>query len=120
MRALFFDLPWLDGEDTREWPLIERKKMLRVVALSESLFNSWDDALLFRDLATLERHRFGLHNLRHSLSRVRPVSASVRVGRRKSSRPIYEERVLSRSGNNEVANVNIPAKTRPRSDCGNR
>ena len=57
MRALFFDLPWLDGEDIREWPLIERKKMLRVVArsLSESLFNSWDDALLFRDLATLER-----------------------------------------------------------------
>jgi hypothetical protein len=28
----FFDLPWLDGEDIREWPLIQRKKMLRMVA----------------------------------------------------------------------------------------
>jgi bifunctional non-homologous end joining protein LigD len=26
-----FDLLWLDGEDLREWPLIERKKMLRMI-----------------------------------------------------------------------------------------
>jgi bifunctional non-homologous end joining protein LigD len=26
-----FDLLWLDGEDLREWPLIERKKMLRLI-----------------------------------------------------------------------------------------
>jgi bifunctional non-homologous end joining protein LigD len=26
-----FDLLWLDGEDMREWPLLERKKMLRMV-----------------------------------------------------------------------------------------
>lgn len=52
----FLNLPWLDGEDIREWPLIQRKKMLRMVArpISESLFNGWDNALLFRDLATPE------------------------------------------------------------------
>jgi bifunctional non-homologous end joining protein LigD len=26
-----FDLLWLDGEDMRQWPLIERKKMLRMI-----------------------------------------------------------------------------------------
>jgi 5'-3' exonuclease len=68
--------PYLEDipKDWRKWqPSIRRARLL-----SESLFNAWDDALLFRTLATLRRDV--------------PVFDTVEDLRWKGPRPEFEER----------------------------
>ena len=61
------------SKDWREWP----SSIRRAQALSESLFNSWEDALLFRTLATLRLDT--------------PVFNSVEDLRWRGPRPDFEE-----------------------------